>query len=279
MEKIKLFVCCHKKSYVPEHPLLAPIQVGTALSQERFKGFLHDDEGDNISEKNREYCELTAHYWAWKNIDADYYGFFHYRRFLYPRCNERVPYTYTGNLTSSGLNSFGFDRFGETIAENDMIVPMAENMHQSVMQHYGNASYHNIGDIKTVQNIVSEMYPDYSDALREYLGSRYHYFGNIFIMRREVFQDYCQWLFSILARYDEAKPSYTGQEARVDGYLAERLLGAYYIKNRKALKTLELPRLFIEEDEKELRTKKMQNFLLPPGTKRRAFVKAVFYKR
>lgn len=41
-----------------------------------------DNEGDNISGKNPDYCELTAQYWAWKNIDCDYYGFFHYRRYL-----------------------------------------------------------------------------------------------------------------------------------------------------------------------------------------------------
>ena len=44
---------------------------------------LHDDEGDNISNKNKTYCELTAQYWAWKNMEADYYGFFHYRRYFH----------------------------------------------------------------------------------------------------------------------------------------------------------------------------------------------------
>ena len=43
---------------------------------------LMDNTGENISEKNSMYCELTAQYWAWKNLNADYYGFFHYRRYL-----------------------------------------------------------------------------------------------------------------------------------------------------------------------------------------------------
>ena len=79
---IKIYVVCHKPSYVPENPYLYPIQVGTALNGTKLPGMRHDDEGDNISQKNKTYCELTAQYWAWKNEDADYYGFFHYRRYL-----------------------------------------------------------------------------------------------------------------------------------------------------------------------------------------------------
>ena len=81
-ENIKIFISCHKKCYIPKHDLLVPIQVGSALSNKRFANMLHDDEGENISEKNKSYCELTAQYWAWKNAEADYYGFFHYRRYM-----------------------------------------------------------------------------------------------------------------------------------------------------------------------------------------------------
>ena len=79
---IKIYVVCHKKSYVPKNPYLYPIQVGASIAGTRLSDMLDDDEGDNISEKNKSYCELTAQYWAWKNDDADYYGFFHYRRYL-----------------------------------------------------------------------------------------------------------------------------------------------------------------------------------------------------
>lgn len=64
--KIKIYVVCHKPSYVPENPYLYPIQVGTALSKSPLEGMLHDNEGDNISDRNKSYCELTAQYWAWK---------------------------------------------------------------------------------------------------------------------------------------------------------------------------------------------------------------------
>lgn len=63
---IKIYVVCHKPSYVPENPYLYPIQVGAALVGKKLPGIRHDDEGDNISDKNKSYCELTAQYWAWK---------------------------------------------------------------------------------------------------------------------------------------------------------------------------------------------------------------------
>ena len=85
MEKqpdIRIFIACHKPTYVPENPIFYPVQVGTALTEKRLEHMAYrDNEGDNISGKNPDYCELTAQYWAWKNIDCDYYGFFHYRRY------------------------------------------------------------------------------------------------------------------------------------------------------------------------------------------------------
>ena len=82
MSDIKMLVATHKEFYRPENSLIFQVQVGSALADHHIEGILHDDEGENISKKNRSYCELTAQYWAWKNLQADYYGFFHYRRYM-----------------------------------------------------------------------------------------------------------------------------------------------------------------------------------------------------
>lgn len=266
MADIKLFVCCHERSAVASHPLLAPLQVGAALAGERFPSFAHDDEGENISARNRSYCELTGQYWAWKNVQADWYGFFHYRRYLYPDVQARRPYIIR---RAPDLDALGYDRFSALVEQYDMLLPKEEDMGVSVREHY--ARHHRAADLALAEELVRTMHPEMSDALDTYLNSTRQYFGNIFIMRRDVFHDYCAWLFPILTAFDESvdKP-----EPRVDGYIAERLLGVYAEYRRKELKTLELPRVHFYTGGAYVK-KRALNILLPPGTKRRAAVKGM----
>ena len=274
MAKIKLLASCHRPSPVPEHPLLSPIQVGTALSEVRFPGFLHDDEGENISEKNRSYCELTAQYWAWKNLRADYCGFFHYRRYLYPDTGAKRPYRIEGTPTPELLDRLGYRRFAELISRYDLILPKGEDMHLPVREHYANAPFHHRKDLELMETLIQEQSPGYVPAMEAYLSGTVCYFGNIFIARWEVFEDYCGWLFPLLEEFDRRADvgGYGPQELRVDGYLAERLLGIWAAHHRE-LRTLELPRVHFIEDPKERRKKQLVNLLLPPGSKRRSVVK------
>lgn len=276
MSTIKLFVSCHRPSPVPEHHLLYPIQVGTVLAEERFSGYLHDDEGENISAQNRSYCELTGQYWAWKNEEADYYGFFHYRRYLYPETAAHLPYRVEGEPSLSVLNRLGFDRL-ETLTEKyDLILPLKENMHLPVREHYATAPFHHGKDLDLAVEILLERYPEYRAAAEEYLSGTACYFGNIFIMKRSAFQEYCGWLFSILEEFDRRADlsGYGPQEQRVDGYLAERLLGVWAAHHRE-LNTLELPRVHFEPDSKKRGKQRMVNILLPPGSKRRGYIKSL----
>lgn len=283
MAKIRLFVCCHKTETVPKHPLVYPIQVGATLADRHFPGFLHDDTGENISEKNRSYCELTAQYWAWKNIDADYYGFFHYRRYLYPDKDALRPYQITGKPTPDLLNQLGYDNFANLIEQYDLVIPKGENMFVSVREHYAQAPFHHKKDLDLAERLVQENYPEMTQALEKYFSGTVCYFGNIFIMSCPVFQDYCAWLFSILSKFDSKayKTNYSEQEQRVNGYLAERLLGVYfrYQKEHTKLRTIELPRIQIVSDLGKRIVKRTEWRLLPPGTRWRAAVKSLFFKR
>lgn len=274
---IKLFVCCHKEEKVPEHELLYPIQVGTALADKRFPGFLYDNEGENISRKNRSYCELTAQYWAWKNVDAEYYGFFHYRRFLYPDTKEKLPYRIEKTPSKSLLSKLKFDSLSHLVEQYDVIIPVGENMHISVREHYATAPYHHGEDIELVEKIVCEMYPEMSDAVKSYLNGTICYFGNIYIMKRDAFFAYCAWLFSIMDEYDRRKDNsdYTAQELRVNGYLAERLFGIWLTHVREKLCVGELPRVHFMSSSTEYIKNKLINMMLPPGSVIRSAVKSL----
>ena len=99
---ISIFMCCHKTiEYVP--PLCIPVQGGRAINPP-VSGTAGDDTGDNISDKNREYCELTVMYHAWKNINADHYGFCHYRRFFCTDESVKRPYIALGKLSEKNAD-------------------------------------------------------------------------------------------------------------------------------------------------------------------------------
>ena len=278
MADIKRFVCCHQPVFVPEHPLLVPIQVGSALAKERFPGFLHDDEGENISHKNRSYCELTAQYWAWTNANADYCGFFHYRRYIYPDLNAKWPYRVERTPSSALLKKLRYDRFEEIISQYDLIEPIGENMYIPVQEHYARGPYHHRRDLELIKQIIRENYSEMLEAAETYLAGTVCYFGNIYVMRHDVLHDYCSWVFRVLQEFDHRCDisGYSLQERRVDGYLAERLFGIYLTFRRKDFKVLELPKIHFCADGMFVR-QKVLNSLLPPGTARRAGVKRLVF--
>lgn len=284
MSEIKLFVSCHKDFYVPEHPFLLPVQAGAALSEEKFPGMRQDDSGENISARNRSYCELTVQYWAWKNQEADYYGFFHYRRYLSFSANAR-PYQVfrTPNAKVLEKNGYTPEHIRRFLKDYDIAAPMPEKMYVPVRSHYQTAPHHHIRDLDLMTEIVREQTPDLYPALMDYLDGEAHVFGNIFIMKRELFQSYCAWLFPVLAEYDRRKDvsGYTPQALRVDGYLAERLLGGYlsWAKGQGA-RIARLPRIHFEcmDGKGRYWEKKLETLLLPPGSKRRSSVKRLLKK-
>lgn len=252
------------------------MQVGAALADVRFPGFVCDDEGENISGKNPSYCELTAQYWAWKNLDADYYGFFHYRRYLYPGETEKRPYCIEPAPSEACLRRLGYDHFEECIAGYDVVAPIGENMHISVREHYAAARFHHAEDLSLAEEIVKRRNPEMGKALESYLSGTVCYFGNIYIMKRPVFQSYCAWLFPILEEFDSRcdRTGYSAQERRVNGYLAERLFGVWLTYVRSTLRVLELPRVHFIPDPYKRARQKMLNALLPPGSLVRSKVKA-----
>jgi len=271
--KLNIYVSAHKRVTIPPCPYLKLIQVGSALASEMFEGMLKDNEGDNISEKNRDYCELTAIYWAWKNDDADYYGFFHYRRYLsFDGKKHRLPYILIKKSDAAHTKKLNLDGAIEFVSRYDIVLPYKENMHISAEDYYKEAPGHSIEDLLLVKDIIKEDYPSYFKAAEEYLSGSEQFFSNVFVMKKELFNEYCTFLFDILEKFDKRR---TTVGPRADGFLAERILGIWHLyKSRNlGIKTAYVQRADILEYFDASFKKKLIYALFPPSTKLRARVK------
>lgn len=198
---------------------VVPIQAGAALTAERVAGVL-DCEGENISCKNVNYCELTALYWIWKNCltgsrfsQKKYYGLFHYRRWL--------------DIRDSDLQSL----YNNDV---DVILPYPTVHEPDIREHH--ARYVSESDWKAVLQALKELAPEYYIAYESIFSQEYLYNYNILIAKAEVLEKYCAWLFPILERV-EALSSPKGNERadRYIGYIGENLLTLYFMFHKNVL--------------------------------------------
>ncbi|MDD6373490.1 MAG: DUF4422 domain-containing protein [Bifidobacteriaceae bacterium] len=241
-EAIKIFVSCHKPGiHFPSNPLLQPIHVGSALSSVTLPGIQRDDEGDSISEKNKSYCELTGQYWAWKNTTADYYGFLHYRRYFnfsetkFPEHQEPfifgdVVFDRNDDQTLDAIK-FNEETMREVITSHDFIAPTPVEAldHATVYEQYQASTGHHIEDLDTCMAIIRQRYPHIWPSAKKYLSSTKVFACNMFVMNSEIFNDYCEFLFSVLGEHEQLRDisHYSAIGRRVSGYLGERLCGMY----------------------------------------------------
>lgn len=224
---------------------------------------LSDATGDNISNKNPRFCELTAQYWAWKNFDADYYGFFHYRRYL-SFATENLPKEDAyGNIVEDyfdearlkGLYGLDDETIKNAISSYDIILPKQKdiakmpNMGKTLYEQYSKSSGLNQNDLDIMLAVLSEKYPDYLPYAKAYLSGRTTYFNNMFIMRKDTFKKYSAWLFDILFECDKRidYTDYSKEALRTPGHLAERLLNIYiaYLRDHESCRIAELSTIFI----------------------------------
>lgn len=213
---IKIVVASHKPYWMPNDPMYIPVQVGAA-GKESIPGFQRDDEGDNISEKNPRYCELTALYWAWKNLDADYIGLAHYRRH-FAGSGER------GVLTS--------EEAARLVSRASVVLPKKRHY---IIETVGNHYAHTFdgAHLDITRDSLQQLSPEVLPAFENHLNKRSAHIWNMAIMRRDILDDWCSWLFPVLESI-EARIDFTNMssfEERVVGRLSERLLDPWVWEN------------------------------------------------
>lgn len=244
--KICLLVAYHKDSPTlnVSKKYFVPIHVGKSNSSLELS-IQGDHTGENISSKNSNYCELTALFWAWKNVDSDFYGLMHYRRFFCLRDDSNFfgkqkiklkkllssqhdfddPKTIGSfeNIENrfEALNNF----FQKSVTNNTVFVSEKHKFsNKGIKSQY--ARFHDIKDWEIVSDIVIKKYPEHRILWECFENQKWMYPFNMFVMSKNIFSTYAEWVFDILGEVENNKAV---GKSRVCGFISERLFNFYLL--------------------------------------------------
>lgn len=218
---------------MPKKEIYLPIHVGKALHPELDLGYQGDDTADNISIKNKNYNELTALYWAWKNEDADAIGLVHYRRYLGMRPSKSIE----DILTSQQIE--------QLFSNAEIILPKKRHYWiESNYSHYVHA--HPKEPLDLTRKIIAQKYADYVPAFDKTMKQTSAHIFNMFIMKKSDLNLYCEWMFDILSEVEKSLDisNYSNYQKRVYGFISERLLDVWIQTNHKTF--VEVPVIYLE---------------------------------
>lgn len=274
MSKITIGIACHKESELPDNDIYLPIHVGAANSSVNIPGTQRDDSGDNISRKNPNYCELTAQYWLWKNVDSDFYGLSHYRRFM-----SFAPHKFS-NLTDDNRKQVAINSLNSTtrqlyyldnaeemrrvIEEYDVVATEEQDLSRvwtprgkksTVYEHFKahDRDLININDLDTMLEIIQEKYPQYYDDILEYLNGPYFRGYNCFVMKKDLFNELCEFEFSVLDELEKKVDlsTYDLTKTRIYGFMGEILYSGFlhHLRKRGDVRIKDVQMLFFSDTE------------------------------
>lgn len=217
MKDIKIYVMAHKEFDAPEDKIYVPLHVGAALH--KSLGYLMDNTGENISERNPNYSELTGLYWMWKNApQCDIMGLCHYRRYFLNKDRELL----CASEYEEILKNY------DVIVTEQLIYPEDENVYG------GYAEKHYAKDLDLTRNAIEKYYPEYLPTYDAVINGRTMYYANMMAASQELMNQYAEWLFTIL--FDVEKnidmTGYDDYNRRVFGFIAERLVMVWIRHNR-----------------------------------------------
>ena len=212
---------------MPTDDMYLPLHVGAAGkvnedgTQIEF-GYTRDDTGENISNKNSNFGTQTGLFWAWKNLEAEYKGLVHYRRYFV------------------GAKVDKKDMIGSVISYNE-IKPMLEKYKifvprkrryyiETLYSHY--AHTHDGKHFDIVREIIMRDCPEYLNSFNKVLKRRWGYMFNMMILQTDLMDDYCEWLFNILFQVYEKidKTNLSAFDSRFCGRISEILFDVWIEK-------------------------------------------------
>jgi hypothetical protein len=188
-------------------PWEVPIQAGAELTGIRICEQL-DNNGDNISHKNKQYCEASAMYKVWKSASTAWVGIEHYRRHL----------LVTPDMLSDDI---------------DVILPLPYICYPNTIAQFRRFVGAEIA--QALPKALKELYRDKYEIYARCLSGKYHCPYNLIVAKKEVFGKFCEWAFNI-TNYIETLAWRSVQETRALAYVMEQLTSIYFIANQDKLK-------------------------------------------
>ncbi len=315
---IKIFVS-HRidiNSELVDNPLYIPVRCGAVFDAENPMNIAGDDTGDNISEKRMSFCEFTVQYWAWKNVEADYYGLCHYRRYLSFAdrrfATDEYNVIYNAVLAPSNEQKYGLlnsEAMRKLIEQYDMVVseyapvykiPVEGRKNRTVREMWEahDNEYFEKQIIDKMFKLIDKLSPTYSRSAREYFSGELHRGFNCYVMKKDLFNELCAFQFPIMFEIDrEIDPTgYTQTMLRTPAFVGEMLYGifVYHVATQKHCKIKEVQLVFFSDtdqitSDKELIKRKMRSIgdwtlrrifdpFFPKCSKRREKIKDMYYK-
>ncbi|MGF0112562.1 DUF4422 domain-containing protein [Streptococcus sp. SGI.013] len=235
---MKNYIMTHKPfESVTSDSIYVPLVVGANKNIVEEYDLKDNSFEDNISDKNSSFCELTGMYWIWKHSSEDIVGISHYRRYF---TKNRYIFRKSGILSEKDIRN--------DLTKYDVIVSLTGI--NEFLGHKAGEYFNKIHDAEvweSCRQIISEDYPEYLKDFEWFEDQDKGYICNMSIMKKEVYDTYCDWLFDILFKLDKTidYSKYDNYNKRMVGFVAERLLNVW-IKHQ-ALKVKEYPIYFTED--------------------------------
>lgn len=224
MKDVKVIVATHKKYQMPNDKMYIPVHVGSEGKDDL--GYQKDNDGKNISLKNPFFCELTGLYWAWKNLKTDYIGLVHYRRYL---TNKTKVSKTTEDKFKDVLTLKEADML---FKDTDIILPCKRKYYiENLYDHYKHTMH--IETLDETRKIIENKYPEYLEEFDKLHKRTSAHMFNMFIMKKDVLDGYCTWLFDILFELEKKMKGakYDAFHSRFYGRVSELLLDVYLNTN------------------------------------------------
>ncbi len=271
MSKINIFVSqrIDQNSYLVDTDIYKPIRCGAVYDKSNKQNIPGDDTGENLSNLRMALGEFTVQYWAWKNVEADYYGLCHYRRYL-SFSKKHFRHTFYGNivvepiLTKRAAKKFGLLNSAKikNIVEKYDIVTSEKTYIPDIENCFGNlktvkdlwsiriGEFFDKQSFEMLLEAIKQIRPDMYESANKYFCGFYHRGYNCFVMKKEIFVKLCDFEFSILEYLHQNLPEKSRNlYVRTEGYLGEILYGIYMenlIQSNK-YKVLELQLVYFED--------------------------------